>query len=157
MTKKKELTLLSLEHIGIVVRDLKKAIEYYSTVFGIGPFTSMDAIPIPKKLRVKGKSFDMKLNVAVAQMGPVQIELLEPAGDGPHKWFLDSKGEGLHHLGFIVDNYDAWIDYAKQQGIEILLNADLDLPGTGHMRVAYLESDKPGSVLVEVIEVTPFK
>ena len=156
MTKKQGLTLPALAHIGIVVKDLKKAIEYYSSVFGIGPFRSSDFVL--RKQLVKGKPFAGTLvNVVFAQMGPVEIELLEPVRDGPHKWFLDSKGEGLHHLGFNVDNYDAWMDYAKQQGIEIFLNADFDLPGTGHMRVAYLESDKPGSVIFELIEFTPFK
>lgn len=93
---------------------------------------------------------------ALAQMGPVQIELIEAVGDGPHKWFLDSKG-GLHHLGFIVDNYDAWISYLKQQRIEILMNANTDVPGMGHLRAACMESDKTGDVIVELIEFTPPK
>lgn len=155
MTEKKGLALPALAQIGIVVGDLDKATEYYSRVFGIGPFSII--VFAPEKHWVRGKPFPITLNIAFAQMGPVLMELIEPVGDGPHKWFLDGKGEGLHHLGFIVDNYDAWINYLKQQGIEILMNAETDVPGMGHIRAAYMESDKPGGVLIELIEVTPPK
>ena len=152
MVKKQGLTLPPVAQVGIVVKDLKKAIEYYTRVFGIGPFTSV--VFTPEESWVKGNPFPMKLNIALAQMGPVQMELLEPIEDGPHKWFLDSNGEGLHHLGFHVDNYDAWIDYLKREGIEILMNADTDVPGFGHLRAAYMESNKTGGVLFELIEFT---
>lgn len=155
MAEKQGLALPPLAQVGIVVRDLKKATEYYSRVFGIDPFTSI--VFAPEKHWVRGEPFPIKLNIAFAQMGPVQMELIEPVGDGPHKWFLDSKGEGLHHLGFIVDNYDAWINYLKQLRVEILMNAETDVPGMGHIRAAYMESDKTGGVLVELIEVTPPK
>ena len=152
VTEKQGPVLPPIAQAGIVVKDLKKAIEYYSRVFRIGPFTSM--VFTPEKHWVKGKPFPVKLNIAVAQMGPVQMELIEPVGDGPHKWFLDSNGEGLHHLGFIVDNYDAWMNYLKQQGTEVLMNAETDIPGFGHMRAAYMESNKTGGVLFELIEFT---
>jgi catechol 2,3-dioxygenase-like lactoylglutathione lyase family enzyme len=161
MTEKKGLTLPPLAHIGVVVKNLKEAIEYYSTVFGIGPFTIgpfEDGDFVLRKQLVKGKPVNgVLVNTASAQIGPIDIELLEPVRDGPHKWFLDSKGEGVQHLGFVVENCDAWIDYARQQGIEILLDAELDLPRIGRVRAVYLESDKPGGVIVELSNVTPFK
>jgi catechol 2,3-dioxygenase-like lactoylglutathione lyase family enzyme len=152
MTGKQGLTLPPLAQVGVVVKDLKKSIEHFSRVFGIGPFTSI--VFSPEKHWVRGEPFPIKLNIAFAQAGPVQIELIEPVGDGPHKWFLDSKGGGLHHLGFIVDNYDALMDYLKQMKIEILMNAETDVPGMGHVRAAYADSEKADGVLVELIEIT---
>jgi hypothetical protein len=54
-----------------------------------------------------------------------------------------------------VDNYDEWLGYLKDRGIEVLMNAETDVEGMGHVRAAYLQSDRVGGVLFEIIEVTP--
>jgi len=142
-----------LTQIGIVVKDVKEATEYYTRVFGIGPWQIRDISLGPDHCWIKGKPFNVKSHpVAFAQLGPIQIELIEPPDDGIHKWFLDSKGEGLHHLCYRVEDYDAWMDHLKQQGIDILMNAVFDQPETGPRRVAYMESDKIGGVLFELSE-----
>ncbi|MHB8109815.1 MAG: VOC family protein [Syntrophorhabdaceae bacterium] len=139
--------------IGIVVRDLDRAVEYYSKSFGIGPFTTFEFSP--EKHLLRGKPLPITLQIGVAQFGPVQMELIQPVkGDAPHQWFLDSKGEGLQHLGFMVNNYDEWMTYLKEQNIGILMEAETDVPGMGHVRAAYIESDPVGGVLFEFVEVT---
>ena len=154
MTEKQGFTLTTVGQIGIVVRDVKKAIEYYSKVFGIGPFMTFEFAP--EKHWLKGKPMPIRLNIATAQMGPVMLELIEPVeGDAPHKWFLEKNGEGLQHLGFFIENYDGWKDYLKRQGIDVLMEAETDVEGIGHVRAAYVESDKTGGVLFELLEVTP--
>ena len=88
--------------------------------------------------------------------GPLQLELIEPVeGDAPHKWFLEEKGEGIQHLGFIVDNCDEWLAYLKEKAIDVLMNAETDVEGMGHVRSAYMQSDLVAGVLFELIEVTP--
>jgi catechol 2,3-dioxygenase-like lactoylglutathione lyase family enzyme len=155
MAEKQGLALPSVGQIGIVVKDVDKAVNYYSKVFGVGPFTIMNAVP--KKHWVKGAPFPIKLKIALAKLGSIQIELIEPLSDGPHKWFLDSNGEGLQHLGFYIDNYDEWINYLKQEGIGIFMNVEDDSEGMGHVRAAFMQSDKIGGVLIELIEVTSYK
>jgi catechol 2,3-dioxygenase-like lactoylglutathione lyase family enzyme len=157
MGEEREFTLPPLVQIGIVVRDVQKAVEYYTRVFGIGPWEIRDISLGPERCWVRGKPFTIKSHPdAFAQLGPIQIELVQPPEDGIHRWFLDEKGEGLHHLCFRVDNYDAWMDHLKQQGIEILMNVVFDHP-EGPMRAAYVESDKTGGVLFEFIESQPEK
>ena len=39
-TSQSKVKLGKLSHIGIVVRDIDKAVEYYSSVLGLGPFTT---------------------------------------------------------------------------------------------------------------------
>jgi catechol 2,3-dioxygenase-like lactoylglutathione lyase family enzyme len=154
--EKKGLTLPPVAQIGVVVRDVKKAVDYYSKVFGIGPF--QEFVFAPEKHWLRGKPMPIKLNIAMAPMGQVLLELIEPVeGDAPHKWFLETKGEGLQHLGFFVDNYDEWKNYCTSQGIEVLMEAETYVESLGNIRGAYIESDKPGGVLFEFIEIKPAK
>jgi catechol 2,3-dioxygenase-like lactoylglutathione lyase family enzyme len=154
VSEKKSLSLPPVAQIGVVVRDLAGAIDYYSKVFGVGPFTTFDFVP--EKHLLRGKPLPIKLRIGVAQMGAVQIELIQPVeGDAPHKWFLESKGEGLQHLGFIVDNYDEWMVHLKEEGIGVLMEAETTVQGMGHVRAAYMESDKVGGILFELVEVKP--
>ena len=142
-----------LAQIGIVVKDLEKAKEFYSKVLGIGPFETI--IFQPEKHWLRGKPCPIKLKIAGAHMGPVQIELIEPLSDGPHKWFLDNKGEGLQHIAFHVDDYDGWIDHLTKHGMKILMNAEVERP-KGYVRpVAYLESEDSGGVLIEIGKPPP--
>jgi len=156
MDEKKKFTLPPVSQIGVVVKDLKKAIEYYSKVFGIGPFMTFEFAP--KKHWLKGKPMPIKLNIAAAQWGPDMFELIQPVeGDAPHRWFLEKHGEGLQHLGFMVEDYDGWKDYLVQQGIDVLMEAETDVEGLGHVRGAYMESDKTGGVLFELLDIKPLK
>lgn len=149
--------LPALSQVGIVVRDVEKAIEYYSETFGIGPFRTI--IFNPEKHWVNGKPFPVTLKIAYAQMGPVELELLQPISESPHKEFLETHGEGIQHLGFNIDNYDEWVSYLKEKGIGILYNAEGDIEGLGYLRAAYFDSQagKPGNTLIELCEIKPKK
>lgn len=152
--KGKQMVLPPPAQVGVVVRNLNEAIGYYSGTFGLGPFQKIEFAPAQHW--VKGKPTPIVLNIGMCQWGPLQLELIEPVeGDAPHKWFLEERGEGMQHLGFIVDNYDEWIDYLKDKDIDVLMNAETDVEGMGHVRAAYMESDRVGGVLFELVEVKP--
>ena len=151
---KKKLHLPELSGVGIVVKDIEKAMEYYSKTFGIGPFRTV--MFNPEKHWVDGKPFPVQLKLAFASLGgSVELELLQPLSEGPHKDFLETHGEGLQHLGFNVDNYDEWMSYLKREGIGILYNAEGYIEGLGYVRAAYLDSgdEKPGNTLIELSEL----
>ena len=98
-----------LDHIGVIVRDADKAVEYYQSL-GIGPFVLIaDKINIIEK-RVKGKPIplDGMLNKEYnGKMGSLQLQILQPVtGDYYWKEFLETRGEGIQHLGFSVDDID---------------------------------------------------
>ena len=150
----KQMVLPPPAQIGVVVKDLGKAIEYYSRTFGLGPFQTIEFAPAKHWLR--GIPTPIRLDIGFCQWGPLQLELIEVVeGDIPHKWFAEERGEGMQHLGFIVDDYDEWLGYLKGKGIDVLMNAETDVEGMGHIRAAYLTSDRIGGVLFELIEVTP--
>jgi len=111
-----------LQHVGVVVKDIKKAIAYLESL-GIGPFEGpghQKVFTIPFKGELHGKPAEWKTTISNAKMGDVELELLEPAeGAQALKESLDKTGEGLHHIGFITDNLDKEIANFKKNGIGI--------------------------------------
>ena len=122
----KKSNFTKLQHVGVVVKDIKKAITYLESL-GIGPFTapgtkpgSLPVFTIPFKGELHGKPAAWKTTITFARMGDVELEILEPT-EGPQalKESLDKTGEGLHHLGFLTDDLDAEIANFKKAGIGI--------------------------------------
>jgi len=98
-------TLGKMSHVGIVVRDMDKAIEYYGSVFGLGPFTT--EVYDLKSFAYRGKTASARVKGAIAYSGPIFIELVQVLeGETVHTEFLREKGEGLQHVAFLVRNLD---------------------------------------------------
>jgi methylmalonyl-CoA/ethylmalonyl-CoA epimerase len=136
-----------VQQVCIVVEDMDRAIEYYRSIFGIGPFRVMD-IDLEDVLQ-RGKPISTKIKVAFARSGPLQVELIQPVkGENIYTEFLDSKGEGLHHLGFRVDDLDAMLAELAKEGIEPVFYKAYPDAGAAF---AYLNSDKIGGVMFELI------
>lgn len=90
---------LPLSQIGLVVRDMDKVIDYYSSVFGLGPFTVYEFIP-EKHWFMEMPSY-LKIMMGKATWGDIEWELIQPMeGRSFHKEFLETHGEGVQHLGF---------------------------------------------------------
>ena len=109
MKKKIEtkVTLPPISQVGIVVKDAAKTAEYYSSVFGIGPF-DIQEFEMPGVI-FDGKPVTAKMRIARAQMGPVEIELIQILEGGEYYTeFIRQKGEGLHHLGIQIDDFDTY-------------------------------------------------
>jgi methylmalonyl-CoA/ethylmalonyl-CoA epimerase len=111
-----------LHHVGVVVKDINKAIAYFESL-GIGPF----AAPGGKKtfsISFNGELHDKPATwtttISNANLGGVELELLEPTkGSQALKESLDKTGEGLHHIGFITDSLDSEISHFKKNGIGV--------------------------------------
>lgn len=100
---------LTLNHIGVVVSDLDKGIKYCELI-GLGPDESPKAKLDVVSRELYGKPVAIgafKLTGKFANLGPIRIELIQPL-EGKSLWgdFLATKGEGLHHLGFTVADYE---------------------------------------------------
>lgn len=152
MKKKTEtkVTLPPISQVGIVVKDAAKTAEYYSSAFGIGPFNIQD-------FELRGvlfydKPVTAKLRIAMAQMGPVQIELIQALEGGEYYTeFIRQKGEGLHHLGIQVDDFDTYdrlLADLTNQGIGVVLSR------RGRRQAfAYLDTQDVGGVILELIHL----
>ena len=101
--------------IGIVVKDIEKAVEMYSELFGIEKPNIRNAFPT---IRYRGEDIVTKSLLCSFPMGNVTLELIQP-DDGPSSWreFLDAKGEGVHHVGVVVEDLEATHAALSAKGI----------------------------------------
>ena len=134
-------------HLGAIVRDLDKAIEYFQSL-GIGPFIS-NASEGVRDRKVYGKPANIKLRGAEAPLGPIKLEVIQPVeGNSVQKEFLESKGEGINHIGFIVDDLEEEVKKLEERGFRVISTGKI--PPNGGF--AYMGTNKIGGVVIELIE-----
>lgn len=142
----KTLDLPNACQVGIVVRDIDKAIAYYEKVWGIGPFVRPE-ISFTEKTYY-GKPSDFKLGLGFCSLGPIEMELIQPlTGPTIHQDFLEKKGEGIHHIGFDVKDLYARLERYQKMGIKILMSGRTPAGG-----FAYLDTGNIGNVIVEIFQ-----
>jgi len=115
------LPFTKVDHIGVIVRDMDKAIEHYQSL-GIGPFESPELDIAAREMWGKSVTpVSMKNKVSLATMDSVQYESIEPVfGDSLFSKFLETKGEGIHHLGFFVTDIEKEIANLEEKGFKII-------------------------------------
>jgi methylmalonyl-CoA/ethylmalonyl-CoA epimerase len=134
-----------LHHIAIVLRNMDEAIKFYTSI-GIGPFEDYPPLKEYIKLDVPDKVGFRNLKIKVVQIGPIQIQLIQPGeGKSLYKDFLEKKGEGVYHLGFVVEDVDDSEADLKKMGLKVLSSGRRE-DGSGF---SYLDTaEKAGVVLL---------
>ncbi|MCE5200481.1 MAG: VOC family protein [Armatimonadota bacterium] len=127
-------TFNDLVQVGVVVSDVDATIKVLSEVFGLGPFRVFDwpSEDRPDLRRFyHGEPADFTARMAFAEIGPIELELIQPMG-GPSVWgdYLKEHGPGIHHIRFNVDEYESVTDYLKTYGIDVAQSGDGIRPGT---------------------------
>jgi methylmalonyl-CoA/ethylmalonyl-CoA epimerase len=125
-----------ISHIGIAVRTLADSVPFYRDVLGL-PVVPLDD--------ADGASI-----VGLAA-GESLVELLEPREAGtPVAKFLDSRGPGIHHICFAVDDLDNALARCRAAGIRLI--DQTPRVGAEGKRIAFLHPSATGGVLVELTE-----
>lgn len=110
----------SLHHVCLVVHDLDEVAAYYESI-GIGPWH--DYPPLAAylhELRGPDPQAFLQLRYRYADLENVQLQLCQPGpGDTPQRRFLDSRGPGVYHLGFGVDDCDRAESAALAAGLRV--------------------------------------
>ncbi len=135
--------------VGLIVRDVQASARVYSEIFGVPePEIIMTDAPKTARTKYKGKATDARAKLAFFSMGQVSLELIEPVG-GPSTWkdFLDEKGEGVHHIAFMVQGTDEVVARLEKQGISLIQQGRY----TGGM-YSYLDSEAKLGVILELLE-----
>lgn len=146
MTEK--LSSAKLVHVGIVVRDAETAKKYLAP-FCLGPFTTFGEQPV-RDVRIYGKPSDLKLKLEIADLGPVQVEILQPLSEGsPQKLFLDKNGEGIHHLAFVVQDLDGEVKKLKKQGYKEIMSLKW---AQGNGGLTFVEAGERGGFIFELVQ-----
>lgn len=144
----KQSTFTRLGHIGLVVKDMDKAIKRFEAL-GIGPFTPR-ILPPDAQETFRGKPFipSKRVKIQITHIGDMELELIQPIdGASPHQEFLDKNGEGIQHLGFFVDNLADEVNSLTKQGSEVLLASQFK----GGGGVTYLDLNVAG-LIVELVQ-----
>jgi methylmalonyl-CoA/ethylmalonyl-CoA epimerase len=140
------LSLLSrIDHVGIACRDLDVAIERYQTTFGLEVVS----------LEVNSEQGVREAMLAVAgPTGPERpgyVQLLEPLGpDTPVGKFLARRGEGLHHVGYGVEDIRQAL--AAIGGTDVRLLDQRPRHGSMGASIAFLHPADLGGVLTELVQ-----
>jgi len=143
-----KLLLKEINQVCVVVKDLKKSMEYYWSTFGIGPFTIYTyEPPFVSDMKIRGEPKEYSMKIAFAKMGTIQLELIQPLSESIYTEFLEKKGEGIHHIGCHVDDLDEAVAMVEKQGIKVTQSGKR--PGGGY---AYLDTDETMGAIVELIQ-----
>lgn len=144
---KQQLQLPEVGQIGVVVEDLDRAVAFHESTFGLGPFRVQEAEA--PNVWDRGQEKRIKARLGFAMLGQVELELIHILeGDSMHLEFLREHGEGLHHLGFRVKDFQARLEQAKAMGFEVLQT------GPFGRFYAYLDTRQYGGIIFELIEET---
>ena len=132
----------SIDHISYAVTDIDRVVASWSKLYGLGPWTYKEN----GGLDVKGRPWRIRL--AFTHVGPVEIELVQCLeGKIFQSKFIEKWGEGIHHLGFFVDDVDAQTAKLTASGAKLLIHD----PG----RFAYLDAGGPGGAIFELMARRP--
>jgi methylmalonyl-CoA/ethylmalonyl-CoA epimerase len=144
----------SVDQVAVVVRDLDEAMEHYTNDLGIGPWAVYTFSPDwIKDMTFRGKEQGYTMKLALAQLGPVMYELIEPVqGPSSYEEFLNEHGEGLHHLGYFVEDIDAEISNMEAKGFP-LLQSGRGMGTAGDGAYAYFETESALGHIIEAIQM----
>ena len=128
----------TVDHISYAVTDIDKTTAAWSRLYGLGPWRFMEN----GGKGTKGRPW--KIRMAFTHIGPTEIELVQCIeGRIFQSKFLDRWGEGVHHIGFFVDDVDAEVARLVKNGANLLIHD----PG----RFAYVDAGGPGGAIFELM------
>jgi methylmalonyl-CoA/ethylmalonyl-CoA epimerase len=126
-----------VHHVAVVVRDLDTALGFYRDRLGL---------PVELVLPIESDG----VTIAFLPVGESKVELVMPtdASTGVAR-FLESRGEGFHHVCLEVADLAAELDRLAGEGVELIDSG----PRRGaEGPVAFIHPRSCHGVLVELIE-----
>jgi methylmalonyl-CoA/ethylmalonyl-CoA epimerase len=131
-------TLTEIDHVAIAVRDLESAITWYQEMFG--------AMVVHREVVDRDGVEEALLKVADSY-----IQLLTPvSADSPVARYLDRNGEGIHHVGYRVDDCAAALSTLQAKGVRVIDSAPR--PGSRGTTVAFVHPKAAFGTLIELVQ-----
>lgn len=139
-----------LDQIGVVVRDLARAADGMRRVYGLEPRVRQENVY--RGTEYRGRRIDATVGVLLYDLGGIELEFLAPRTSG-NVWadHLASKGEGLHHIRFAVDDHDATRAGMSDRGVEVYQAGDS--ARGGGIRYAYYDTVPLLGFLTETLDI----
>ena len=135
---------------GYVVRDVEAALAHWTGTLGVGPFFYFERVPI-RDFRYRGEPSPLEVSIALANSGPLQIELIQQRNDAPSMYrdFLAAGHEGLQHVACWTERFDADLAHLTAQGYEVGQSGCIGESG----RFVYLATEAHPGTVVEISEI----
>lgn len=149
-----ESLMKSVDQVAVVVKDIDRAMERYVEELGIGPWSVYTFSPDwIQDMTFRGKEQGYSMILALTQVGDVMYELIQPVqGPSSYEEFLNERGEGLHHLGYFVDDIDEAIKEMEGKGFS-LLQSGRNFGTEGDGAYAYFETEGALGHIIEAIQM----
>ena len=130
--------ILGIEHVAIAVNDLNQPADVFGNLLGI-PHTSTEDVE------------DQRVLTDIFDTGSGKIELLKATSeDSPITKFLDKRGQGVHHIAFLVDNLVLALKELSDAGVN-LIDTEPRIGAEG-MLIAFLHPKSTSGVLGELCQ-----
>ena len=130
--------LTEIDHVAIAVRDLEAAIAYYRDTFGV---------EVEHREVVESDGVEE----ALLKVAESYIQLLTPTRpDSPVAKSLETRGEGLHHIGYRVADCAAALEQVKAQGHRVI--DEVPRPGSRGTTVAFVHPKTAFGTLIELVQ-----
>ena len=129
-----------IAHVGIATRSIAATREFYGHL-GL-EFNSVEVVE------------DQKVKVAILEVGDSAIELIEATQeDSVITRFIDTRGEGLHHITLEVDNLEEQLAFLREKSIKLI--DEKPRQGAEGALIAFIHPDSTGGVLIELSQPAP--
>jgi methylmalonyl-CoA/ethylmalonyl-CoA epimerase len=129
-----------IDHVGIAVTDLDEAVERYRATLGLEP---------THRERVEDQGVDEVL----FPVGTSFVQLLGALGpQTPVGRFLATRGPGMHHLAYRVEDLEAALDSLRHDGVRLI--DEHGRPGSRDTTIAFVHPEAMGGVLVELVQTS---
>ena len=130
--------ITNINHIGIAVNNIEESLKLYTEVLGL-------------KLGVIEVVEDQNAKTAIIPVGESKIELIESTDPGGTiAKFIESRGEGIHHLALEVSNIEETLKTVAAKGIALI--DEKPRKGVEDTNIAFLHPRGTGRVLIELVE-----
>lgn len=126
---------MRIDHVAIAVNNLEEAVKEYQDALGVK--------------EVEFESVETEgVRVAILHLDNSRIELMEATrANSPIKKFLESRGEGLHHIALETEKIDGEVERMKGRGVRFLGDVR---PGSRGTKITFIHPKSLHGVLAEL-------
>jgi len=139
----------AVTQVAVIVKDIDKARNAWAELLGVEvPQVSIAESHFSRPTLYKGNPSDAKAKLAFFSMGNLQIELIQPLG-GKSTWqdYMDTYGEGIHHMAFAVKDIDGIEKRFEMQG-----NPTIQRGGWDGGAYSYIDASNNLGCILELLE-----
>lgn len=151
-----QLKLPAVGQLGIIVKSIDTSLPYYTEVMKIRPWYRTNIVE--EEIYYKDRRIDLELDIAVGYSGSLQFELIEVVRgeENIYTELINTRGEGLHHVGFVVSNIQKKTEMLRQSGYNPIQHGFLKTKGNAITRFAYFDTMETHGYILELIQTTLF-